>query len=145
MNQFGTDAGYQEIMNSMGLRKSLTVFMSVVNKNEKYRNQYQHLFVPSAFDPTKNEIALKQVLQHIQGNDTDEYKTFVQRSLRTTDTYGMGMALLEMLQFCIFFMPTNMYNSYYSVFSKMCNMNVFERIDEIQAMGLLDQLTNKNW
>ena len=68
-----------------------------------------------------------------------------ERSLRTTDTYGMGMALIEMLQFCIFFLPTNMYNTYYLVFSKMCDFNVFERIDEIQAMEMLDQLTHQQW
>lgn len=144
---------YTKFNESSASVKSDIIKRLIIGINDKCEPFFEHITADSVSDAKLNELKMffyqsfTEMLGEISTSNIPR-RTFINKSVNTFDIYGVGMALMYMLNSSRHLMSNKSYDGMTELFLKMIDSNVLDRIeiDEIipKYHSLIRDIMNKH-
>ena len=132
------DHWIQEIMSqdeSSKLYISMMIFFSYI---AKYKNETEKkMWITKYLDHFKDMLLYEMI--------PENYDTFINKSVKTLDVFGLGMSLLFILNYCKNFIHPTIVDLLETCFFQMTNPSVLNRFTIQEAYSNYESILKNNW
>jgi serine/threonine protein kinase len=113
-----------------------------------YKQGYPFFQMIAPVDHTKNYlkdlaiVASKRSFDLTKEFNKSNYNDFLEKSVDTVDSYGVGISLVYVLQRCKHLLTADLFNSLYAFSSEMITPNLYARLTPDQLLAKYEEILN---